>query len=114
MRIASVLTAVSLLMSGAEGPKWASVNNGIFLCKDCAGVHRGMGINVSFVRSVEMDAWNEVQLKCMTNGGNARVKEFFDRYELTELPLEERYETQAAEYNRMNVSAIKVVEGSCQ
>ena len=112
--MANVLTAVSLLTPGAEGPKWASVNNGIFLCKDCAGVHRGMGINVSFVRSVEMDAWNEVQLKCMTNGGNARIKEFFDRYELTELPLEERYETQAAEYNRRNVSKMMVVEGSCQ
>jgi ADP-ribosylation factor GTPase-activating protein 1 len=38
-------------------PQWASVNNGIFLCLKCAGVHRGFGVNISFVRSLTMDNW---------------------------------------------------------
>jgi len=38
-------------------PKWASVNNGIFLCLKCAGIHRGFGVNISFVRSLTMDNW---------------------------------------------------------
>ena len=38
-------------------PKWASVNNGIFLCLKCAGVHRGFGVHISFVRSLTMDNW---------------------------------------------------------
>ena len=42
---------------GANSNAWASVNNGIFLCLNCSGVHRGFGVNVSFMRSVGMDSW---------------------------------------------------------
>lgn len=42
---------------GTVSPKWASVNNGIFLCLKCAGVHRGLGVHISFVRSLTMDNW---------------------------------------------------------
>jgi len=40
---------------GKGGPQWISVNNGIFICLNCAGIHRGFGVQVSFVRSLEMD-----------------------------------------------------------
>jgi len=36
-------------------PEWVSVNNAIFLCLDCAGVHRSLGLQVSVVRSLTMD-----------------------------------------------------------
>lgn len=38
-------------------PKWASINNAVFLCLNCAGIHRGLGVNISFVRSLTMDNW---------------------------------------------------------
>lgn len=41
----------------ASSPRWASVNNGIYICLKCAGVHRGLGVNISFVRSLTMDNW---------------------------------------------------------
>jgi len=36
-------------------PEWVSVNNAIFLCLDCAGVHRSLGLQISVVRSLTMD-----------------------------------------------------------
>lgn len=36
---------------------WASVNNSIYLCLDCSGEHRGLGVGISYIRSVTLDTW---------------------------------------------------------
>ena len=40
-------------------PEWVSVNNGVFLCIQCAGIHRSYGVNISFVRSLTLDKIDE-------------------------------------------------------
>jgi len=65
-------------------PQWASANNAVFLCIQCAGIHRGFGTHISFVRSLSMDTWKQAQVEKMKLGGNKRFREFIRGYETVE------------------------------
>ncbi|KAL9185142.1 hypothetical protein ACHAXT_002919 [Thalassiosira profunda] len=64
----------------ASHPDWASVTFGITLCLECAGAHRGLGVHLSFVRSLTMDDWTEEQYGKMMGGGNARWREYWQAH----------------------------------
>ncbi|RQM06628.1 hypothetical protein DH86_00001253 [Scytalidium sp. 3C] len=66
---------------GAPSPQWASPKFGVFICLNCAGVHRGLGVHISFVRSITMDAFKAAEIERMREGGNKRWKEFFDNWD---------------------------------
>ncbi|KAK9899930.1 ArfGap-domain-containing protein [Cystobasidium minutum MCA 4210] len=58
-------------------PQWASVNHGVFICLECSGEHRSLGVHISFVRSLTMDKWTPEQIRKMQEGGNAKATAFF-------------------------------------
>ena len=86
---------------GAEKPKWASMNNGVFLCLKCAGVHRGFGMSVSLIRSLQIDSWTERQLLYLTKGGNKNFKNNLSEFNIAETAtLDIKYKSKAADYYR--------------
>lgn len=56
--------------------EWASISHGTYLCTECAGRHRGLGVHISFVRSITMDRWSDDQLMHMQLGGNTKFRRF--------------------------------------
>lgn len=65
---------------GIEKPKYVSTNNGVFLCERCSLVHRTYGLNISVIRSIEKDNWNELQFLFLKKGGNENFRKFIYEY----------------------------------
>lgn len=63
---------------GAAAPRWASASLGVFICMRCAGIHRNIGVHVTFVRSVTLDKWSEEQIQKVLAVGNQRAMELYE------------------------------------
>lgn len=61
-----------------RGPRWASANLGTFFCIECSGIHRNLGVHISFVRSVNLDSWTLKQVEFMEEWGNARANAYYE------------------------------------
>ncbi|CAD8123865.1 unnamed protein product [Paramecium sonneborni] len=85
-------------------PTWASLPYGIYLCYNCSGLHRGMGVHLTFVRSIEMDSWTDKQLAMMHLGGNQQLRIFFESHGI-QITDSNKWKTYAAHYYREKMKA---------
>ena len=75
------------------------------MCLSCSGVHRGLGVHISFIRSITMDAFKGAELARMAAGGNKPYQDFFDSHAsntkdsrtFDASSIQERYDSEAGD-----------------
>lgn len=99
--------ANTLCFDCGKGPAhWASVNNSVYLCMNCAGVHRGFGVTISYIRSITIDTWNETQINFMKVGGNKRLEELLKLFEIPNTtPADVLYASKLLDYHRNQIKS---------
>ncbi|CAA7266243.1 unnamed protein product [Cyclocybe aegerita] len=70
----------------ARLPRWASQNLGIFICVNCASIHRKIGTHITKVKSLTMDDWTKDQVEHMKSMGNIKSNSIYNPNELKHPP----------------------------
>ncbi|CAL9127464.1 unnamed protein product [Musa textilis] len=66
---------------GAQDPKWASANIGVFICLKCSDIHRSLGTDISKVLSVTLDEWSDGDIESMIEvGGNSYANSIYEAF----------------------------------
>lgn len=97
---------------------WISVQHGIVLCIKCAGIHRSLGVDVSFVRSLKLDYVAPKDLEPLAKGGNDAFAAYLDskvsggltRQTFASTPVARRYFCPAAELYRRRLASLTAGE----
>lgn len=85
----------------APNPTFTSVNNAVFICENCANMHRPLGPNISLVKSLINDQFTEQEIKLLKVGGNQRFNFLMSEYGITSDQNKEfKYHLKIADYYR--------------
>lgn len=83
-------------------PTFVSINNSIIICEKCAERHKKLGFNISYVRELK-DDWDQYLICFLERGGNSRFIRLSKKYELDDMPIEQKFNTKILEYYRLLV-----------
>ncbi len=90
---------------GAGYPEYISINNGIFICKECLNIHNNFPKQISNTLKNNLSSLNSKELEFMYLGGNQKLLQFIN-YEYPQLQrykINILYQTKAMQYYRNNL-----------
>ena len=79
--------------------KYVSINNSVFLCFDCAKEHFKLGNDISFLVKLDKNI-DQGLLLFIQRGGNDRFDKLMKQFGLSNMPINYKYKTKAANYYR--------------
>ena len=83
---------------------WVSLKDGIFLCFNCAEEHKKFDIGVTSIKSITLDNWTKEQLNLMKKGGNKKLLEFLNNYEIpSDIEKSKLYNSKLINYYRQKL-----------
>ena len=92
---------------GGPFPTYVSINNGVFICSNCAKNHEKLEYNISYIHKIS-SPWDPYLLSYATRGGNSRFKRLCLQYEVPCQSFNEndeekltKYIIRLGEYNRL-------------
>ena len=59
-------------------PSWASINLGVFICIQCSGCHRELGVHISKIKSINLDSWSPDILENFKKINNVIANEYWE------------------------------------
>jgi stromal membrane-associated protein len=59
-------------------PRWASISRGVFVCLRCSGIHREMTIQVSKIKSTNLDKWKPEWIDLFKHINNDLANSFLE------------------------------------
>eukprot|EP00835_Amoeboradix_gromovi_P001982 NODE_102_length_20354_cov_0.272018.p4 type:complete len:382 gc:universal NODE_102_length_20354_cov_0.272018:11632-10487(-) len=63
---------------GQRDARWCSINLGCFICTQCSGFHRGLGVHLSKVRSVDLDFLTQENYEVLQQWGNIKANWYWE------------------------------------
>ena len=90
---------------GASNPEYISINNGIFICKECLKIHNIFPKQISNTLKNNLSSLNSKELEFMYIGGNKKLLDFINcEYpQLQKYKISILYQTKAMQYYRNNL-----------
>lgn len=86
---------------GTSNPTWSSLNNGALICIACCEQHKYLEENISTVKSLVSDQWNDEEIKFLQYGGNNKLLNIWKEYKVNlDISIESKYNLVCTNYYR--------------